>query len=291
MVTGLEPLWAWVFRLILLFIGATNVWLALPFFIFLISTTIFQVRNQMIDRVNESTILFLGVSISAYLILPTDWIGELRFATPVFLFLYLLFYQQLQKLNQLASKNSSNKRGIQKSTVILIAFLGFISLAFFNRGNIFIKSPTTPFEDVGKKFGEKSNSYANCLQLEKASILLPDIGGTLYYSRLTVYDLAGLTDRVIAKTRGRDPEEFYNYLFISIKPTFIHTHEYFTFVSNFEEDHRFRRDYIPIAEYIDPWIVQQYQIEMYSGDFVRKDVLRKGDLDCLHEIYLDYLHQ
>ena len=76
--------------------------------------------------------------------------------------------------------------------------------------------------------------------VEKASFLLPDIGGTLFYSELVIFDLAGLTDATIARTLGRDKEALHNYIFNELKPTFIHTHEYWAVVSDLDSSPRFQ---------------------------------------------------
>jgi hypothetical protein len=129
------------------------------------------------------------------------------------------------------------------------------------------------------------------LNVENGSFLLPDVGGTLYYSDLRVIDLAGLTDRSITQTIKRDKAEFYEYVFEKTKPTFIHIHGHWTYLSNLEADPRFRRDYVAINEYEDPWVKKTWSKEMYSGDFVRREVteqnglaleqIRNRELDCL----------
>ena len=62
----------------------------------------------------------------------------------------------------------------------------------------------------------------------QASVLLPDLGGTLYNSGVRIYDLGMLGDKTIARTLRRDRPAFYDYIFEEAKPTFIHVHDTWT---------------------------------------------------------------
>ena len=73
--------------------------------------------------------------------------------------------------------------------------VGLSLLLFTSRSIEFAFAPTIPFGDVVYYFGDRYNRYAEELGAQDASILLPDLGGTLYVSKLRVYDLAGLCDR------------------------------------------------------------------------------------------------
>ena len=83
----------------------------------------------------------------------------------------------------------------------------------------------------------------------------------------------GLTDAVIAHTRRTDRQVFYDYLFETAKPTFIHTHGNWTYAANLEADPRFRRDYVAIEEHADKWVKRVTKKDMMSGDFVRKEAV------------------
>jgi hypothetical protein len=105
-------------------------------------------------------------------------------------------------------------------------------------------------------------------------VLLPDVGGMLYYSDLRVYDIAGLTDRTVAQTLGThiNRAAFHDYVFDQIKPTFIHTHGFWSAHAKLAQDERFAADYVPICNYPDP-VYKKYE----SGDFVRRDVIENQD--------------
>lgn len=102
----------------------------------------------------------------------------------------------------------------------------------------------------------------------------PDIGGFIYYSDLTVYDLVGLTDQTVSRYLGKDIYRpgFYDYVFETVNPIFIHTHGFWTHHTRLEDDPRFSQLYLPICTYIDPWVERNYRVKRHSGDFVMRSV-------------------
>jgi hypothetical protein len=127
---------------------------------------------------------------------------------------------------------------------------------------------------------------AATLGAPESTVLIPDIGGTLYYSKLRIIDLAGLADPTIARTLGKDQAAFYDYIFDEVKPTFIHTHEYWVISAYLDGDPRFREDYLPIDEAIDLWVLQNTKLELYSGTYVRKDAVgNPTQLAALRKIF------
>jgi hypothetical protein len=96
----------------------------------------------------------------------------------------------------------------------------------------------------------------------------------LYYSTLRFHDLAGLADRVIARTIGRDRHTFYDYVFDRIRPTFIAVpHPAHALRADFDGDRRFRRDYVPIYEFT---VALNGKVG-WGGYYIRRDAL--GDRD------------
>jgi hypothetical protein len=221
-----------------------------------------------------------------YIVMPNDWMGEYRFATPFFLFVYCCFVL----LGQFLIVGLPRRRiGRQALGGLLLIFVLYLSTAtHLPRLEEFSKRKVVNFTRIARAYGERFNDYAEFLQLEKASFLVPDIGGTLYYSKLRIYDLAGLCDKTIARTRGKDQQRFYDYVFDSLKPTFIHTHGYFTGVSKFDDDPRFQRDYVAIKEYRDKYVERKYKASRISGNFVRRDQIegREAQLDSLRQGHL-----
>ncbi len=222
------------------------------------------------DGMKWSVVLLLLPVWLGFVLLPRDWMGEYRFATNAVPFIYLL----LLMVGQLWAEGLPLRGGWRYVALLLIAlvFLGASVRRHFVRTQRFAANPPTPFKVIVEKYGRRFDEYAALLGLERASVLLPDMGGTLYSSSLTVYDLGALTDRTIALTMRKNQSAFYDYVFDEIRPTFIVTYSGWAQFADLDGDPRFRRDYVPIRESIDELLLQS-GIEMYSGVYVRKDAL------------------
>jgi hypothetical protein len=217
---------------------------------------------------------FAWFGAAPYLLLPHDWMPEFRFATPFFPFLYA--YGAVLAMSLLEILPAERRR--LPALAGGLAAIGLSLALFAPRTVLFAAAPTVPFDEVIWKFGLRYNHIADVLGLQQGSILLPDVGGTLWTSRLRVYDLAGLTDPVIARTLDKEPEAFYNYIFEHAKPTFIHTHHYWTLKAGLDYDPRFLRDYAPLFEFVEPAVVQRAGGDrLRSGDFVRRDAVEGKD--------------
>ncbi len=205
-----------------------------------------------------------------YCLLPEDWMGEVRFGLPfvmAFPILTAIFVEILY------SK-------LPKKILYRMLFTVFISGIFILLASIFIfrtiyfkKKSIVTFSLVAKLKGREFDDLAKKYHVKNPSVLLADMGGTLYYAKLRVYDLAGLTDRAIAKTLYNNKPAFYKYVFEDIKPTFIEIHDVWTNAADFDSDKRFRRDYVPLYEYTDSIILANYRKRMYSGIYVRREVM------------------
>ena len=208
--------------------------------------------------------------------------GEFRFATPFFVLFYLYTIIIVHEFIRYLDLSDSYKTLVR--SLILVSFIGGSLFMYAERSTHFAASPTVPFDDVANNYGYRFNDYATRLGFQQASILLPDVGGTLYYSNLKIYDLAGLTDRTIARTFRRDQQSFHQYIFEIARPTFIHTHGFWTPHAKLEDDARFRRDYVPIQEGVDELVQSSFNETRYSGDYVRRDVIDANNLGVLDKI-------
>ena len=220
---------------------------------------------RRIKREHLTLLAFYGVSIFAFLLLPNDWMKEFRFATPVVLF----FYPVLYLAGELWLKSINIHKFVRVGIACLAVLFFLVSSIhiFYQRTLSFASSPTVPFSDVVRDLALPYNHAADKLGVQNGTLLIPDTGGTMYASNLRVYDLGGLCDKTIARTMGRNQVAFYNYIFEDAKPTFIHTHYPWDLLANLDADPRFRSDYVTIREALDP------QANVFSGDYVRKDVL------------------
>jgi hypothetical protein len=240
----------------------------------LVAGTAFLIGARRFRWGHGVLLAFAYLGAAPYLLLPHDWMPEFRFATPFFPFLYAYGAALAASLLDMLPAERRRLPALAGG----LAAVGLSLALFAPRTVLFAAAPTVPFEEVVWKFGLRYNRFADLLGLRQASILLPDVGGTLWTSRLRVYDLAGLIDPVIARTLDKDPEAFYDYVFEHAKPTFLHTHHYWTLKAGFDYDPRFARDYVPLFEFVEPAVVQRARGDrLRSGDFVRRDAIEGKD--------------
>lgn len=247
-------------------------WLAVA----LLPLTVMLIAMRKFDRRHLTVLLFFLCSALIYMLLPEDWMGEYRFATPFFIFFYLYLFLCGNALFELL-------RPKFRATPVAAAGLTLALLAtsldlYADRSRQYSAHPALSFGNVADRCGHRFNTYADRLGISEGSILLPDIGGTLYYSRLKVYDLAGLCDQTIARTLYHDRRAFHDYVFETLRPTFIHTHGPWSAAAAFYEDYRFERDYVPIHESIP--LAEAARQESFAGhtaDYVRRDALNSDD--------------
>lgn len=231
----------------------------------LIGSLYLLIARRWTSRAWAILVFMLG-SLSIYLLLQPDWMGEYRFAT--------LFFPLFYLFSALIIEAVLRRLSLRLYTAIMIVLTTSTIIGTFvlyaPRTETFRQNPTVPFQYVRTVFADRFDWYKQTLGLERASVLLPDVGAMLYYSDLTVYDLAGLTDQTVARYLGTNIYRpgFYDYVFETVTPTFIHTHGFWTQLSRLDADPRFAELYVPICAYVDPWIKQNYGIERESGDFV-----------------------
>jgi hypothetical protein len=219
---------------------------------------------------------FLVISFGSYLLLPTDWMGEYRFATPLFPFFYLFITLMIADVFHLIIK-IKNTPSLAAGILLLFWLAAMYFVSYAPRLKEFANNPTVSFYGVQANF-YRFTRYSAILNLNFPSVLLPDVGGALYYyPEIRIYDLGGLVDTIIARTLDHDQVEFYNYVFDVVKPDFIHVHGGWTYTARLEDDPRFRQEYIAISEYIDQAMVIEFGDQKYSGDFVRRSLIKTPD--------------
>jgi hypothetical protein len=222
----------------------------------------------------EATGLLYACTAAQFVLLPPDWMSEYRFGTPfVLVSLPWLAWCAQDVLVAATSIRPRRRRAATAAVAVLVAAALAIDA---RRMRAFRAHPTVSVDLVAKALARPYNDVAARLGLTQASLLAPDLGGLLMQSRLTVIDLVGLCDRTIARSIGKDQPRFYAYVFEERKPTFIHTHDYWTWLANLDADPRFRRDYEAIREYVDADVERRFGRRMLSGDYVRKSALAAG---------------
>lgn len=207
----------------------------------------------------------------AYALLPIDWMGEYRFATPLFLLLPLLLFALLADV-LLSSPFTPRTRGAVFLTgaVLLLAQSAIVHVP---RSLRFAASPVVPFESVAETMGMRFNMYADTLGISGATLLTPDLGGALYFSRHRIHDLSGHCDREFAQLiHAADTAALRDHIF-HLRPTFIHVHDYWSMRTGLFGDGRFRELYAAIAESPSRWAEERGYDGVCSGDYVLKEAI------------------
>ena len=235
-------------------------------------------------RLRQETVLLVGAALLGalpYLLLPLDWMPEFRFATPFFPLVLVLLAKIAAETAAVPGSPWGKVLGIWDSwdrrrlagAILSVALTVSVVASTLPRTRRFAARPTVPFSTVEERYGRDFNRIADRLRIRQGSILLPDVGGTLWRSRLTVYDLGGLCNRTIAKNLGKNDQAFHDYVFGTLKPTFIHTHQYWTVRAKLDLDPRFGRDYVALFEEVEPYVSARSKGKILrSGDFVRREV-------------------
>ena len=232
--------------------------------------------------------VYLALAMAIYLVMPVDWMGEFRFATPFFLLFFWFGGELVAALADALPATAALRRLTAVVTAIFVLQAGTIFLA---RSLRFAADPTVPLTVASRFGGHGFNRLAAALPGRPASLLTPDLGGVLLHSELRVYDLAGLCDPVIARSLHQRPQALRDYVLGEVRPTFVHTQGAFTRSSALHVDPRFARDYVALheAHSTDPDWVRLWRgadVPPMWGDYVRRDALRAPEaLASLQETY------
>lgn len=224
---------------------------------------------------HAALLTFAGCAALIYILLPGDWMREYRFATPFYPFFYAGACLLAAALGRELIPGSGSRK-LAGGTAAALA-LGLALMIFLPRSRTYAAGPALAFSEVERKIGRRFNRYAGALDVREGSLLVPDIGGALWSSRLRVYDLAGLTDRTVARTLQKDRDAFQDYVFAETRPTFILVHGPWAVAAALNRDPRFRRDYLPLYLHADPGKDPGEEITVgpgrQAGIFVRKEAV------------------
>ncbi|MFJ6698363.1 hypothetical protein ACIQM4_20140 [Streptomyces sp. NPDC091272] len=169
-------------------------------------------------RTLAAVLVPLALGLGVYGALAPDWMALYRFASPVWSVGALA-----AGLALVAARPAVPARG---RPVLVTATVAALALSFAGRqpqDTHFVTHPTVPMCHIAQRYGQTFNSYADQLGLRNATVALPDLGGTLLTSRLTVLDLAGLTDRTVADGHAaRDGARIRDHVLREVRPEFVH---------------------------------------------------------------------
>ena len=246
--------------------------------IIVFAATLFMLFKRRFSPILATLALFSAFSGVVYVLLPKDFMGEHRFATPFFLFFYTYGVALAWSVCSTLRTTTAVKR---LALAIVVGLVVVVTLVQASKRSVkFASDPTTPLAGIAEYFGDRYNRLAESLNLDSATLMAANQGGSLLYSNLRLVDMGGLTDRTIARTIDRDNKAFHDYVFEQVRPTFIEVHTTWVSRARLDADPRFRRDYVAIKERI----VQENGVSrLESGDYVRRDVVR-GPIEPLAAI-------
>jgi len=203
----------------------------------------------------------LGLGIFAFGVMVADWMYQNRFASPIWPLAVLAGTLAAGELLR-------NRKALLRIGVVAVVVGAAIPTAvgFAQASQDFAKNPNITACLVADRFGRGFNAYADILGLQKASLLLPDLGGSSMTSRLDLVDMAGLVNKPIADlVHAGDIQGLRDYVFDTVKPTFIHSWGPWAAGNGIALDPRLDRDYE---------LVYTSPIEgLRNGDWVRKDAV------------------
>jgi hypothetical protein len=184
--------------------------------------------------------LMLGAGIGFVAAVGGDWMGQWRFLSWLWPLLYALVVAGLS-----VRLGPTGRFGLVRAAVV-IGCVAALASPIARNSPAFKRAPTVPIDGPARA-GEYFQVLAARAGVAGASLLTPDVGGAAYGSDLRIIDLAGLADRHIARHRYQ-PEAFRRYVFEERRPTFIHTHGFWSKVSAVEVFPELARDYVLLRQ-------------------------------------------
>jgi hypothetical protein len=208
----------------------------------------------------------LALAVAAFGVLEPDWMGELRFATPVW------------PLGALAAVVAAAMvaprlavRGQAVAAVFAAGAAVVSGLVAVDAASAFRAAPVAPLCLVAQNTGRAINSYAQVVDVPDPVVTAPDIGGAALVSQLRVVDMVGLADRRIARFwAAGDMAGLRDHLLGEVRPTFVTLNPDWARPTGLLADPRLAADYVEITT-------------SAAGvtDWVRRDALGPGDLDAI----------
>jgi hypothetical protein len=212
-------------------------------------------------RALAALVVPFGLAVVALLVLDPDWMGNLRFATPVWATGPLLFAVATEHAWPALRPRSRQvlAGALALSLLVAGAFFGRHALAF--RSN-----PTVPACTVASQAGWDINAAARVLGLRDGTVATPDVGAAAMVSDLRLIDLAGLADPDIARLWADEDMPGLRDRVLGDPPDFIRLHRSWSTATGLVDDPRFDATYVAIQ-----------QTGPRDGVWVRRDLVDGGE--------------
>lgn len=187
-------------------------------------------------------LLVFGLAALAFAILEGDWMGQRRFATPIWATGALIL--AVAGAQVLAGADARERRRVWIAGAVTVAVAAPV---LAHSALTFRADPTVPMCAVASYAGWTVNEYADALGLDDATVATPDIGGTALVSELRIIDLGGLADAQLARRwAGGDVTGLRDDVFAA-RPEFIETHHEWSDTTGLVDDPRLTTDYVELA--------------------------------------------
>jgi hypothetical protein len=190
----------------------------------------------------QALLITFGLAVLAYVILEGDWMGQYRFATPIWATGALII--AVAGAQVLAGADTREQRRVWIASGLTIAVAAPV---LAHSALTFRADPTVPMCAVASYAGWTPNEYATTLGLDDATIATPDIGGTALVSTLRIIDLGGLADAELARRWAAGDASGLRDDVFAARPEFIETHHEWSDTTGLIDDPRLTADYVELA--------------------------------------------
>ncbi|MCF2532539.1 hypothetical protein [Yinghuangia soli] len=209
----------------------------------------------------------LALALAGYAVLQADWMLQWRFATPVWPLAALAV--AVCAADALGRGDLPRRAAVVAVLTATAIFSGTLCAQAAER---FHDNPTFPVCWVADRYGRSFNGLADIAGLDdKATFLIPDMGGTALTSRLRLVDFAGLADAEIARYYHEgDLSGLRDHVFETVRPTFIRTGgAWWGNGTGLANDPRLERDYE---------VLQRDRYDVDGRTYLRKGVVASPEV-------------
>lgn len=192
----------------------------------------------------------VGTHLAFVFIVDGDWMGDFRFFSLTMPAYALLLGMVIQGCADLISRLP--KRWWPRASVFIGRSVAAVLLLYFFFGSLI---PTlSEYERAGwvsmslvRQQGVGLEIIARRTGMLRASVALPDVGGSAMDTNLRIYDTVGLVDPVIARSKAR-PDLIRQYFFEEARPDFHQAHSHWRRYFNLPLHDEFHRDYVMLPD-------------------------------------------
>jgi hypothetical protein len=231
---------------------------------FLLEILLFLILLITVYKSSAKLHLFFAFLIAAllqYMLISSDWMPHLRFGIAYLFVFNSCLFLLIDKVKDVKRKHA-----------LTIAACLLISLNFIPKTLAFYQQPAIPYSYVATQYGKFYNDFLdeNNFNAQNKSILLPDMGATLFHAKYQAIDLAGLCHKGIAKKAAKGAEELSDYICHELKPDIIHIHGVFIAYSGLIENPCLMDNYSTLFDANVNW---EEDYVYRTADFIRNDLI------------------